>query len=168
MVRTAQQVADALPYEQKTLAFKCIRPCSPPMRTLYANKFIASGLLLLFVLAPLSSVSARSVHETTAVDMLPQGDFEDPSAWHMDTYTSFSQDQALYTDAMVADSRLTMVHDRPVNLDTMVFWAQSTPTNSNNSLYAPDGAYSWSSGPEMELTNFYAAGSTQYLSLIHI
>ena len=162
MVRTAQQVADALPCEQRTLAFKCIRPCRPHMRTLSANKFIASGLLLLFVLAPLSSVSARSVHETTAVDVLPQGDFEDSSAWHMDAYTSFSQDQALYTDAMVADSRLTMVHDRPVNLDTMVFWAQSTPTNSNNSLYAPDGAYSWSSGPEMELTNFYAAGSTQY------
>ena len=119
-------------------------------------------LLILFVLAPLSGVSARSVHETSTVDLLPQGAFNDAGEWTMDAYTSFSEDEALYTESMVADARLTMVHDRPVNLDEMIFWAQSSPTDSNNSRYAPDGAYSWSSGPEMELTNFNAAGSTGY------
>lgn len=132
------------------------------MRTVLNAKLIPCALLLLIVLAPLSSVSARSVHETSTVDLLPQGNFDDASVWSLDAYTSFSQEPASYTESMVADSRLTMIHDRPENLDQMIFWAQSTPTNSNNSLYAPDGAFSWSSGPEMELTNFYAPGSTQY------
>jgi hypothetical protein len=132
------------------------------MRATSRHTLVPFALLALLVLAPLSSVQGRSVHETSSVDLLPQGDFNDAGVWSMDAYTSFSQDTALYTEAMVADSRLTMVHDRPVNLDDMTFWAQSSPTDSNNSRYAPDGAYSWSSGPEMELTNFNAAGSTQY------
>ena len=132
------------------------------MRTTMRQNFVPFALLVLLVLAPLSSVSARTVHETTTVDLLPQGEFNDPGAWALDAYTSFSEESALYTESMVADSRLTMVHERPVNLDQMIFWAQSSPTDSNNSLYAPDGAYSWSSGPEMELTNFNAAGSTEY------
>ncbi len=132
------------------------------MRSTLRQKYIPFMLLILFVLAPLSGVSARSVHETSTVDLLPQGSFNDAGEWTMDAYTSFSEDEALYTESMVADARLTMVHDRPVNLDEMIFWAQSSPTDSNNSRYAPDGAYSWSSGPEMELTNFNAAGSTGY------
>lgn len=148
--------------EQSTLAFKCVRSLSPIMRPFYANKVIPFGLLVLLLLAPLSSVSSRSVHDTSTVDLFPQGDFNDAGDWTLDAYTSFSQEPALHTDTMVADSRLTMLHERPLNLDKMVFWAQSSPTDSNNSMYAPDGAYSWSSGPEMELTNFNAAGSTQY------
>ena len=109
------------------------------MRTVLNAKLIPCALLMLLVLAPLSSVSARSVHETSTVDLLPQGHFQDASVWALDAYTSFSQEPASYTESMVADSRLTMIHDRPVNLDQMIFWAQSTPTNSNNSLYAPDG-----------------------------
>ena len=132
------------------------------MRPALNSKTVPIAMLMLLLLAPLSSVSARSVHETATVDLLPQGQFTDSSAWAVDAYTSFSQEPAIHTETMVADARLTMLHDRPVNLDTMIFWAQSTPTDSNNSLYSPDGAYSWSSGPEMELTNFNAAGSTQY------
>ena len=63
---------------------------------------------------------------------------------------------------MVADQRMTIVHQRPQNLDTMTFWAQSTPTESNNSLGTPDGAVSWSTGPVIELSSFNAFGSTQY------
>ena len=132
------------------------------MRPALNSKTVPIAMLMLLLLAPLSSVSARSVHETATVDLLPQGQFTDSSAWAVDAYTSFSQEPAIHTETMVADARLTMLHDRPVNLDTMIFWAQSTLTDSNNSLYSPDGAYSWSSGPEMELTNFNAAGSTQY------
>ena len=132
------------------------------MRSTLSQKYVPFLLLILFVLAPLSAVSARSVHETSTVDLLPQGAFSDAGEWTMDAYTSFSEDEAVYTESMVADARLTMVHDRPVNLDEMIFWAQSSPTDSNNSKYAPDGAYSWSNGPAMELTNFNAAGSTGY------
>ena len=63
---------------------------------------------------------------------------------------------------MVADQRLTMVHQRPMNQDVMTFWAQSTPTDSNNSLGTPDGATSWSTGPEIQLSSFNAIGSTGY------
>ena len=44
----------------------------------------------------------------------------------------------------------------------MTFWAQSTPTDSNNSLGQPDGAVTWSSGPVIELSSFNALGSTGY------
>jgi hypothetical protein len=83
------------------------------MRTTMRQNFVPFALLVLLVLAPLSSVSARTVHETTTVDLLPQGEFNDPGAWALDAYTSFSEESALYTESMVADSRLTMVHERP-------------------------------------------------------
>ena len=104
------------------------------MRPALNSKTVPIAMLMLLLLAPLSSVSARSVHETATVDLLPQGQFTDSSAWAVDAYTSFSQEPAIHTETMVADARLTMLHDRPVNLDTMIFWAQSTPTDSNNSL----------------------------------
>ncbi|MEJ6562671.1 MAG: CARDB domain-containing protein [Euryarchaeota archaeon] len=132
------------------------------MRPSFSAKLVPYALLALLILAPLTSVSGRSVHETNSVDLLPQGEFTQASDWALDAYTSFSEEPAVHTESMVADDRLTLVHERPLNLDQMVFWAQTTPTDSNNSLYAPDGSYSWSSGPEMELTNFNAAGSTQY------
>ncbi|MDE0858180.1 MAG: hypothetical protein OSA38_06395 [Candidatus Poseidoniaceae archaeon] len=132
------------------------------MRPSFGTRLVPYALLALLILAPLTGVSGRSVHETNSVDLLPQGEFTQASEWSLDAYTSFSQEPAVHTESMVADARLTLVHDRPLNLDKVVFWAQTTPTDSNNSLYAPDGSYSWSSGPEMELTNFNAAGSTQY------
>ena len=86
----------------------------------------------------------------------------DGSVWTLGALTSFSEDPASYTDVMVADQRLTMVHQRPMNQDVMTFWAQSTPTDSNNSLGTPDGATSWSTGPEIQLSSFNAIGSTGY------
>ena len=86
------------------------------MRTTMRQNLVPFSLLVLLVLAPLSGVSARTVHETATVDLLPQGEFNDANAWTLDAYTSFSEESALYTESMVADSRLTMVHERPVNL----------------------------------------------------
>lgn len=132
------------------------------MRAHSTGYMTAIFLLLLLLLAPIGSVSGRSVHEASTVDLLPQGTFAQATDWSLGSFTSFSEDSATYTDAMVADQRMTMVHHRPLNADQMTFWAQSSPTESNYSIGAPDGAISWSAGPVIELTSFNAFGSTQY------
>ncbi len=132
------------------------------MRSAKARVSTTFFLLIVLLLAPYSVVSARSVHQTMNVDIFPEGDFSQPSNWTLGSLTSFSEDPASYTDVMVADQRLTMVHQRPMNQDVMTFWAQSTPTDSNNSLGTPDGATSWSTGPEIQLSSFNAIGSTGY------
>lgn len=123
---------------------------------------VATFLLLMLLIAPMTSVAGRSVHQTNAVDLFPEGDFASPANWSLSSFTSFSEDPAFYTDTMVADQRLTILHNRPLNHDSMTFWAQSTPTDSNNSLGQPDGAVTWSSGPVIELSSFNALGSTGY------
>ena len=132
------------------------------MRTTKPSHSVVIFLLFLLLLAPYSAVSARSVHQTNTVEIFPQGDFAQPSNWSLGAFTSFAEDPASYTESMVADQRLTMVHHRPVNQDSMTFWAQSSPTDSNNSMGSPDGATSWSTGPEIQLSSFNAAGSTEY------
>ena len=80
-----------------------------------------NAVLLFFVLSaalasPLVSVSsARSVHETSDYDLFPQGDFTDASQWTVGATTSFTSQPADYTESMVADQRMTMVHQRPQN-----------------------------------------------------
>ena len=132
------------------------------MRTTKPSHSVVLFMLFLLLLAPYSAVSSRSVHQTNTVEIFPEGDFTQPSNWTLGAFTSFSEDPATYTDAMVADQRLTMVHHRPLNQDSMTFWAQSSPTDSNNSIGTPDGATSWSTGPEIQLSSFNAFGSTDY------
>jgi len=133
------------------------------MRATKPSRPIVIFLLLLLLLAPYSAVSARSVHQTNAVEIFPQGEFTQPLNWTSSAFTAFSDDNlATYTEAMVADQRLTMVHHRPLHQDSMTFWAQSTSTNHNNSMGSPDGATSWSTGPEIKLSSFNAFGSTDY------
>ena len=148
--------------KRTTLAFKCIRRSRSYMGTTSSRNSIVIFLLFLLLLAPYSAVSARSVHQTNVVDVFPEGDFSQPDNWTLGAFTSFSEDPAIYTDAMVADQRLTMVHHRPLHQDSMIFWAQSSPTESNNSIGTPDGATSWSTGPEIQLSSFNAFGSTNY------
>ncbi len=148
--------------EQATLLFKCIRWPRQYMRVTKSSHSVVLFLLFLLLLAPFSAVSARSVHQTNIVEIFPEGDFTQASNWTLGAFTSFSEDPATYTDAMVADQRLTMVHQRPLNQDSMTFWAQSSPTDSNNSIGTPDGATSWSTGPEIQLSSFNAFGSTEY------
>ncbi len=120
-------------------------------------------LCLTSAIGPLTStVSARSVHGTYDVDMLPQGTLVDTSEWTMSSETSFTQEDATYTETMVADQRLTMAHHRPVNLDTMSVWAGTSPTDSNYSTGAPDGASTWSTGPDIQVTDFDVSGLSNY------
>ena len=120
-------------------------------------------LLATSALTPLAAnVEGRSVHSTSVVDLFPQGAFADASDWALNSETSFTQEEALYTETMVADQRLTMAHHRPVHLDTMLVWAGTSPTDSNYSIGAPDGASTWSTGPEIELTNYDISGLSGY------
>ena len=126
-------------------------------------------LLVMVSLAPLATTGqARSVHSTSVVDLFPQGNMAEPTAWSVGAETSFTQESATYTETMVADQRLTMLHQRPVHLDTMTVWSATSPTNSNYSVGAPDGASTWSTGPEIELTGFDVTGLETYeISEIH-
>ena len=87
------------------------------------------GVLLVPTLNP---ASARSVHETADYDLFPQGSFTDATDWTTQATTSFTSQPATYTDAMVADQRITMVHQRPQNLDAMEYWGTNSPTESDN------------------------------------
>ncbi len=132
--------------------------------------FLLVIVMLLSITSPLAMhAQARSVHSTTEVDIFPQGTFTDPGQWHVGAETSFTQEAATYTETMVADQRLTMAHHRPIHLDTMSVWSTTSPTDSNYSTGAPDGASTWSTGPEIELTGFDVSGLVNYdLYEVHI
>ena len=145
-----------------TLCFKKCPALHLSMRP--ANKALTLMLMLLMLtVSPwVSSTGARSVHSTNTVDLFPQGSFTDDASWSVGAETSFTQEAASHTESMVADQRLTMLHTRPLHLDTMTVWSSTSPTNSNYSTGAPDGASTWSTGPEIELTDFDIAGLSNY------
>lgn len=127
-------------------------------------------VMLLSITSPLAAhAHARSVHSTSQVDIFPQGAFTNAGLWQVGAETSFTQESATYTETMVADQRLTMAHHRPIHLDTMSVWASTSPTDSNYSTGAPDGASTWSTGPEIQLTGFDISGLATYeLYAVHI
>ena len=139
----------------------------PPNPTYMRRKWNAVFLffVLSFALASplLSTATARSVHETMPVDLFPQGDLTDASQWSVGATTSFTSQPASYTDSMVADQRITMVHQRPQNTDIMSYWGLTSPTDSDNVIGAPDGLFMWSTGPVMSVQNFDVTSSTQYV-----
>ena len=124
--------------------------------------FLTFLLFFSTTIALLQSIEARSVHSTSPVDIFEQGDFTDGSQWTTDATTSFSLEPAEYTEAMVLDNRLTFLHERPTNIDGVLFWSQYSPTNSNLSIGAPDGASTWTTGPEIVVESFFTTGYTQY------
>ena len=127
-------------------------------------------VIVMLSLSPLLAVAqARSVHSTVDVDLFPQGTFAEAQHWNVGAETSFTKESATYTEAMVADARLTMLHTRPLHLDTMTVWSGTSPTDSNYSTGAPDGASAWSTGPDIQLTDFDVSGlSTYEMHEIHI
>ena len=142
---------------QETRAFKCRWGPSQSM-----TKARVATLLVLLMLLPALPAGARSVHSTADVDLLPQGVFNDATAWDLDDSVSFSTAPAQHTQAMVADDHLTFMHERPENLVAQTVWATATPTDSNASLGAPDGAYTWSTGPDIDVNGFDVSGLTNY------
>ena len=115
-------------------------------------------LVLVMLLFPAGMVEARSVHATNSLDMFPQGDMEDSSEWEFKRHLAFTSETApedgQYVSGIVADNHMTMGISLPEHLDVQTIWASSTPTNSNASLGAPDGAYQYSTGPDITLGGF--------------
>ena len=144
--------------QQVTLCFKKCHGLQTTMRPSSKALSLVWILLMLSISPCLSSAQGRSVHSTSVVDLFPQGDLTTGEAWTVGAETSFTQDAATHTETIVADQRLTMVHARPIHLDTMTVWSSTSPTNSNYSTGAPDGASTWSTGPEIELTDFAVSG----------
>ena len=139
----------------------------PPVPVVMRRKWNATFLFLMFgfaLCAPLcSTVSARSVHETSSYDLFPQGDLTDSTQWTVGATTSFTSQPATYTESMVADQRITMVHQRPQHTDTLSYWGLTSPSESDNVIGAPDGLFMWSTGPVMSVQDFDVSSSTQYI-----
>lgn len=133
------------------------------MRAKLTSVFLCMMFFGVLLVPTLNPVTARSVHETAAYDLFPQGNLADASDWTVSTSTSFTSQPATYTDAMIADQRITMVHQRPQNLDSMEYWGTSTPTESDNVVGSPDGLFAWSTGPVMSVDGFDFSDSTQYV-----
>ncbi len=147
---------------QGTLCFKKCHLVQETMRPQPKVLFLVLVLLLFSASPFLTTGQARSVHNTMDVDLFPQGSLTDAGQWSVGAETSFTQESATYSETMVADQRLTMLHTRPVHLDTLTVWSSTSPTNSNYSTGAPDGASTWSTGPEIELTDFDVSGLVNY------
>ena len=132
------------------------------MRTKWNAVFLFMVLSCALCSPLLSTASARSVHETASYDLFPQGDLTDAGQWGIGATTSFTSQPAAYTESMVADQRITMVHERPQNTDTLTYWGMTSPSESENVIGAPDGLFMWSTGPVMSVQSFDVASSTQY------
>ena len=97
--------------------------------------------------------------------MFPQGNMEDSTDWEFKRHLAFTpenkQEDAEYVMGMVADSHMTLGIEVPEHLDTQTVWATQTSTDSNASLGSPDGAYSWSTGPDITVGGFYTGSMSQ-------
>jgi len=119
-------------------------------------------VLGLLIIAPYNSVAARTIHDAHSVDLFPSGDFSQSSQWSLDDTLTYSNNPATYTETMVAENKLSFIHQRPLNTEQYTFWAQTSPTDSNASRYAPDMAYTWSKGPEIVVDGFDFTSYSQY------
>jgi len=111
----------------------------------------------------LSTTTARSVHDTATYDLFSQGDLTDESQWVVGATTSFTSQPASHTDSMIADQRMTMVHERPQHTDTLSYWGLTSPSESENVIGSPDGLFMWSTGPVMSVQSFDVSSSSQYV-----
>ena len=128
------------------------------------NALLMFTLLVCALCIPLlSTTTARSVHDTATYDLFPQGDLTDESQWVAGATTSFTSQPASHTDSMIADQRMTMVHERPQHTDTLSYWGLTSPSESENVIGSPDGLFMWSTGPVMSVQSFDVSSSSQYV-----
>ena len=121
------------------------------------------GFLAGLILISLShSVVGDSVIETRDVEMLEAGDFEDESLWEITNTRGFSQEVALHTIGMVADSELSFTHSRPDNFDEFTAWASTSPTGSSGTLGEAADVYTWSIGPNISMGGYFFDGLHDY------
>nr|AIF19845.1 hypothetical protein [uncultured marine group II/III euryarchaeote KM3_87_G11] len=116
---------------------------------------LAICVTALFVFAVPSSVYADTVIRSETVDLLPEGTFENSTAWDVTSWPGYTvTDPAEYTTGMVTDGHLSFTHSRPEYFTEGTGWALYSPSESNMSLGVPDGGYTWSKGPTIDLENF--------------
>jgi len=118
---------------------------------------LVSFMVFIMLMQIFSSVSARSVHSVSDFDLFPQGDFTDPGQWQTDSGVSFLTSNAQYTESMIADNRMSIIHSRPDNFQTLSIWSQNSETESNFSTGQPDSQYTYTSCPVIELDDFDTA-----------
>ena len=123
---------------------------------------LVSLMIFVLVFSTFSSVSARSVHSVSDFDLFPQGDLTNPEDWQTDSGVTFLTSNAQYTESMVADNRMTIIHSRPNNLETLSIWSQNSETESNLSTGQPDSQYTFTSGPVIKLDDFDTSSISNY------
>ena len=115
-------------------------------------------LVLVMLTFPAVFADARSVHSTDSVDIFPQGSMDNPEDWNFKKHLAFTpetaQEDAEYVSGMIADGHMSLGISLPEHVDHQTIWASTSPTDSNASLGAPDGAYHFSSGPDITLGGF--------------
>ena len=115
-------------------------------------------LVLVMLTFPALFADARSVHSTDSVDIFPQGSMDNPEDWNFKKHLAFTpetaQEDAEYVSGMIADGHMSHGISLPEHVDHQTIWASTSPTDSNASLGAPDGAYHFSSGPDITLGGF--------------
>ena len=119
-------------------------------------------VLILLMCSSIIEAAARSVHSTEEVDIFPQGQISSNDNWLMDDSITFTNDNALYTESMVEDNRITIQHSRPDNFQTVTMWSTTSPTDSTFATGSADQQYSTTNGPVIQLTDFDTSSHEQY------
>ena len=119
-------------------------------------------VLIVLMSSSMLEAAARSVHSTEEVNIFPQGQISSDDVWLMDDGITFTSDNALYTESMVEDNRITIQHSRPDNFQTLTMWSSSSPTESTLATGVADQQYSTTNGPVIEVTDFDTSPHEQY------
>ena len=119
-------------------------------------------VLIVLMCSSMIDAAARSVHSTEEVDIFPQGQISTNDDWIMEDGITFTSDNALYTESMVEDNRITIEHSRPDNFQTLTMWSSSSPTDSTLATGTADQQYSTTNGPVIEVTDFDTSSNEQY------
>jgi len=118
------------------------------------SKKVNMILLITVLILLVPTTSSRSIHQINEIDIFPQGDFNDSTKWMIETQSGFSNLEAQNTDAMIADGKLSLTHQRTQNLKELLFWSTDSTSGHESAEGAPDGLISISSGPDIDLAGF--------------
>ncbi len=98
--------------------------------------------------------SSRSIYQINEINVFPQGDFDSSNEWEIESQFGFSELNAKNTDAIIADGKLSLTHQRAQNVNEMLFWATDSTSGHESAEGTPDGSVAISSGADIDLTGF--------------
>ncbi len=119
-------------------------------------------VLFFLLTAPLGMVEGRSVHDAYDVDLFPIGTMDDANNWTLSDKLAFSEETALYTEALINDGHISFIHSRELNSQEQHIWASTTSTASNASIGSSDGAFTSTNGPMIKVGGFDTSILSQY------